>query len=71
MIVEINGRPLRGELPGMNGAETIGHAALIKPSLRCLLMTGFADAETLASLPPQIEVIPKPIDYQRLAHPFV
>ena len=58
-------------MPGMNGAETIGQAALIKPSLRCLLMTGFADAETLASLPPHIEVIPKPIDYHRLAKAFV
>ena len=58
-------------MPGMNGAETIGHAALIKPSLRCLLMTGFADADTLASLPDHIEVIPKPIDYQKLALAFV
>ncbi|HXH00158.1 MAG TPA: response regulator [Sphingomicrobium sp.] len=58
-------------MPGMNGAETIGQAALIKPSLRCLLMTGFADAETLASLPSHIEVIPKPIDYLRLAKAFV
>jgi len=58
-------------MPGMNGAETIGQAALIKPSLRCLLMTGFADAETLASLPAHIEVIPKPIDYHRLAKAFV
>ena len=58
-------------MPGMNGAETIGQAALIKPSLRCLLLTGFADAETLASLPPHIEVIPKPIDYQKLALAFV
>ncbi len=58
-------------MPGMNGAETIGRASSIKPSLRCLLMTGFADAETLASLPAHIEVIPKPIDYQRLALAFV
>ena len=58
-------------MPGMNGAETIGQASLIKPSLRCLLMTGFADAETLASLPKHIDVIPKPIDYQRLAKAFV
>ena len=58
-------------MPGMNGAETIGEAERIKPSLRCLLMTGFADAETLASLPAHIEVIPKPIDYQRLARAFV
>ena len=57
-------------MPGMNGAETIDRAALIKPSLRFLLMTGFADAETLASLPADIEVIPKPIDYQRLALAF-
>jgi len=39
--------------------------------LRSLLMTGVADAETLASLPAHIEVIPKPIDYQRLARAFV
>ncbi|MDQ3074410.1 MAG: response regulator [Pseudomonadota bacterium] len=58
-------------MPGMNGAETIGRAALIAPSLRFLLMTGFADAETLASLPAHIEVIPKPIDYQRLARAFI
>ena len=58
-------------MPGMNGAETIGEASRIKPSLRCLLMTGFADADTLASLPEHIEVIPKPIDYQRLAQAFV
>ena len=57
-------------MPGMNGAETIDRAALIKPTLRFLLMTGFADAETLASLPADIEVIPKPIDYQRLALAF-
>ena len=57
-------------MPGMNGAETIGRAAAIKPSLRFLLMTGFADTETLASLPPDIQVIPKPIDYRRLALAF-
>ena len=58
-------------MPGTNGTETIGPAVLIKPSLRSLLMTGFADAETLASLPAHIDVIPKPIDYQRLARAFV
>ncbi|MCY7339523.1 MAG: hypothetical protein LH465_06170 [Sphingomonas bacterium] len=48
-----------------------GELKRLSTALRCLLMTGFADAETLASLPAQIEVIPKPIDYHRLAQAFV
>ena len=58
-------------MPGMNGAETIDRAALIKPTLRFLLMTGFRRRRNAGvSCPPHIEVIPKPIDYQRLALAF-
>ncbi|MET0181204.1 MAG: response regulator [Novosphingobium sp.] len=53
-------------MPGLNGIETIERALRISPAIRPLLMTGFADERTLATLDPSIPLLRKPISFETL-----
>ena len=47
-------------MPEMSGAALISEAALVRPHLRALLMTGYPDAAGLAHLPSNVSVLVKP-----------
>ena len=53
-------------MPGRNGVETIRLAQAARPELRTLLMTGYADEETVAGIRATIPVLRKPIDMDEL-----
>jgi signal transduction histidine kinase/ActR/RegA family two-component response regulator len=50
-------------MPGMNGVDLIKHAHMAQPGLAALIITGFADAEGVDSLPVTVTILRKP--YQR------
>ncbi|MEE7461257.1 hypothetical protein MFUR16E_07890 [Methylobacterium fujisawaense] len=52
-------------MPGMTGSELATRAVAARPSLRVLLMTGYADA---AALPDDAPVLRKPFAFGELAH---
>jgi DNA-binding NtrC family response regulator len=43
-------------MPGMSGAELITHAKQVRPNLKALVITGYANAE----LPPRTPILVKP-----------
>lgn len=49
-------------MPGINGSETIYRARKIKPQLRTILMTGYADERLIPRNNSHISVLRKPID---------
>ena len=53
-------------MPGMNGLETIRTAVEQFPSIRALLMTGYADEDAVADARSQVPVIRKPINLELL-----
>ncbi len=53
-------------MPGMNGIETILSAVKLRPGLRTLLMTGYADDEVLAEHRDSIAVLRKPVRMEEL-----
>ena len=53
-------------MPGLNGIETIERARKICPELRVLLMTGFADDDSLSRLDPSIVLLRKPVSFEQL-----
>jgi signal transduction histidine kinase/ActR/RegA family two-component response regulator len=53
-------------MPGMNGLETIRSAVSQRPSIRALLMTGYADEGAVADARGSVPVIRKPIDLDEL-----
>lgn len=53
-------------MPGMNGVELIEQARALAPKLRVLMMTGYADEESMAKLDPNITVLRKPIAHSAL-----
>ena len=53
-------------MPGRNGVETIRSARETRPDLRAVLMTGYADDESVASMRDAIAVLRKPIDLREL-----
>ncbi len=54
-------------MPGMNGIDTIQAALRARPSLRALLMTGYADGEAVGDLRHSVPIIRKPVDINDLA----
>jgi PAS domain S-box-containing protein len=58
-------------MPGMNGLDTIRTAVEQRPSLRALLMTGYADEESVADARSQVPVIRKPINLDQLMREIV
>ena len=53
-------------MPGMNGLDTIRTAVEQRPSLRALLMTGYADEDAVADARAKVPVIRKPINLAQL-----
>ena len=53
-------------MPGRNGVETIRSARETRPDLRAVLMTGYADDESVATMRDAIAVLRKPIDLREL-----
>jgi signal transduction histidine kinase/ActR/RegA family two-component response regulator len=53
-------------MPGMNGLDTIKSAVSQRPSIRALLMTGYADEVAVAGARETVPVIRKPIDLDEL-----
>ena len=53
-------------MPGRNGVETIRSARETRPDLRAVLMTGYADDESVATMRDAISVLRKPIDLREL-----
>ena len=53
-------------MPGMNGIDTIHTALRARPSMRALLMTGYADEEAVSDLRDGVPIIRKPIDINAL-----
>jgi len=47
-------------MPGMSGAELISEATQVRPNLKALMMTGYPDADGLASLPHDTAILVKP-----------
>jgi DNA-binding response OmpR family regulator len=56
-------------LPGLNGRQLADAARLLRPSLKVLFMTGYAENAALASgfLEPGMEMITKPFAMDALA----
>ena len=54
------------EMPGMNGLETIRAAILQRPQIQALLMTGYADEDSVASARSEVPVFRKPIRLEDL-----
>ena len=56
-------------LPGMNGRQLAEQARALKPGLKVLFMTGYADSAVLEdALPDGLDLITKPFDLDHLAH---
>jgi CheY-like chemotaxis protein len=53
-------------MPELGGAETWAQMRALRPDLRVLFTSGYADDRTLAQLPPDAEVIGKPFRTQEL-----
>jgi len=53
-------------MPGMNGLDTIRHAIQERPSLRTLLMTGYADERSVSHVRENVPIIRKPINVRDL-----
>ncbi|MDP9423418.1 MAG: response regulator [Pseudomonadota bacterium] len=53
-------------MPGMNGIDTIHAALRARPSMRALLMTGYADEDAVCDLRNGVPIIRKPIDINAL-----
>ncbi len=47
-------------MPGLNGADLIGQATQIRPSLKAVVITGYPNADGLADLPAGTTVLMKP-----------
>jgi len=47
-------------MPGLSGAELLLQSAQLRPGLPGLIVTGFADAQSLADLPPSVRILRKP-----------
>ena len=47
-------------MPGLSGVDLIVQAMQLRPGLKALLITGFPNADGLADLPPEVEVLAKP-----------
>ena len=58
-------------MPGMNGLDTIRTAVEQRPSIRALLMTGYADEESVADARSNFPVIRKPINLDQLVREIV
>ena len=56
-------------MPKLNGLETLREVEKIAPSIKCVLMTGYADDERLTDAP-GFTIIRKPIDMQKLNAAF-
>jgi FixJ family two-component response regulator len=55
-------------MPGVSGPEVAHAARRAHPDLPIVLMTGYADARTLAEpLPPSVVLLKKPFKMQQLA----
>jgi CheY-like chemotaxis protein len=55
-------------LPGINGKQLAEQARGLRPALKILYMTGYADSGLLdAKLPPGVDLITKPFDLDELA----
>ena len=56
-------------LPGLNGRQLADHARLVRPDLKVLFITGYAEQAAMASgfLAPGMELIPKPFAIEDLA----
>ena len=53
-------------MPGMNGIDTIQAALRTRPSMRALLMTGYADEEAVGDLQKGVPIIRKPVNINDL-----
>lgn len=53
-------------MPGINGSETIERARKLKPNLRTILMTGYADDRLIPWNNEAVSVLRKPIDFAEL-----
>ena len=53
-------------MPGMNGLDTIRTAVEQRPTIRALLMTGYADEDAVADARSKVPVIRKPINLEEL-----
>jgi PAS domain S-box-containing protein len=56
-------------LPGLNGRQLADHARVVRPELKVLFITGYAENAAIASdfLPPGMEMITKPFAVEALA----
>ena len=54
-------------MPGMNGIDTIRTALKARPSIRTLLMTGYADEQAVGGIRGSVPIIRKPVDINDLA----
>jgi PAS domain S-box-containing protein len=56
-------------LPGLNGRQLADHARLMRPDLKVLFITGYAEQAAMATgfLAPGMEMITKPFDIENLA----
>ena len=53
-------------MPGMNGIDTIRTAVQQRPTIRALLMTGYADEDAVADARSKVPIIRKPINLEEL-----
>jgi CheY-like chemotaxis protein len=53
-------------MPGMNGLDTIRTAVAQRPAIQALLMTGYADEDSVADARSRVPVIRKPINLEEL-----
>ena len=53
-------------MPGMNGIDTIQAALRTRPSMRALLMTGYADEQAVGDLHKSVPIIRKPVNINDL-----
>ena len=55
-------------MPGMNGADLVLQAREQRPMLPALIITGYAGAEGLDRLPPDVAILRKPFQREDLVH---
>jgi CheY-like chemotaxis protein len=55
-------------MPNMSGTELVREARKLKPGLRSMIITGYADDDVVAGSLNDIAVLSKPFSLEKLAH---
>jgi PAS domain S-box-containing protein len=54
-------------MPLVSGADVINSARIVRPDVPCIIITGYAETDSIARRPEDVQVLPKPFRQEQLA----